>query len=93
MQVLYQIMQRHHFIPEAVTADFQIHWGQHLLRPEFVESTYFLYKATQDPHYLEVGLDSSKSRCLFKIHLDYLTIIWLCRWAKVFWKHFRNTHG
>ena len=48
-------MQRHHFIPEAVTADFQIHWGQHLLRPEFVESTYFLYKATQDPHYLEVG--------------------------------------
>ena len=55
LQVLYQIMQRHHFIPEAVTADFQIHWGQHLLRPEFVESTYFLYKATQDPHYLEVG--------------------------------------
>jgi len=54
-EVLYQIMQRHHFIPEAVTADFQIHWGQHLLRPEFVESTYFLYKATQDPHYLEVG--------------------------------------
>jgi mannosidase alpha-like ER degradation enhancer 3 len=45
-EVLYQIMQRHHFLPEAVTADFQIHWGQHLLRPEFVESTYFLYKAT-----------------------------------------------
>jgi len=54
-EVLYQIMQRHHFLPEAVTADFQIHWGQHLLRPEFVESTYFLYRATQDPHYLEVG--------------------------------------
>merc|ERR1719209_2826041 len=54
-EVLYQIMQRHNFIPEAVTADFQVHWGQHLLRPEFVESTYFLYKATQDPYYLEVG--------------------------------------
>jgi len=54
-EVLYQIMQRHHFLPEAVTADFQVHWGQHLLRPEFVESTYFLYKATQDPYYLEVG--------------------------------------
>jgi len=54
-EVLYQIMQRHNFIPEAVTADFQIHWGQHLLRPEFVESTYFLYRATKDPHYLEVG--------------------------------------
>jgi mannosidase alpha-like ER degradation enhancer 3 len=32
-----------------------VHWGQHLLRPEFIESTYFLYKATQDPYYLSVG--------------------------------------
>ena len=70
-EVLYQIMQRHNFLPEAVTADFQVflicqiflseiniyqvHWGQHLLRPEFVESTYFLYKATRDPYYLEAG--------------------------------------
>jgi len=54
-EVLYQIMKRHNFLPEAVTADFQVHWGQHLLRPEFVESTYFLYKATRDPYYLEVG--------------------------------------
>ena len=48
-------MQRHHFIPEAFTTDFQVHWGWHLLRPEFIESTYFLYKATEDPHYLTVG--------------------------------------
>ena len=54
-EVLYQIMKRHNFLPEAVTADFQVHWGQHLLRPEFVESTYFLYKATRDPYYLEAG--------------------------------------
>ena len=54
-EVLYQIMKRHNFLPEAVTADFQVHWGQHLLRPEFVESTYFLYKATKDPYYLEAG--------------------------------------
>ena len=60
-EVLYQILQRHHFLPEAVTADFQVHWGQHLLRPEFVESTYFLYKATQDPYYLEVGKKVLKS--------------------------------
>ena len=26
-----------------------------MLRPEFVESTYFLYKATKDPYYLEAG--------------------------------------
>lgn len=54
-EVLYQILQKHDFIPEAVTTDFQVHWGQHLLRPEFVESTYFLFRATRDPHYLEVG--------------------------------------
>lgn len=54
-EVLYQIMQRHDFIPEAFTSDFQVHWGQHLLRPEFIESTYFLYRATSDPYYLQVG--------------------------------------
>ncbi|XP_067941265.1 ER degradation-enhancing alpha-mannosidase-like protein 3 isoform X2 [Watersipora subatra] len=54
-EVLYQITQRHTFLPEAVTSDFHVHWGQHPLRPEFVESTYFLYKATGDPHYRDVG--------------------------------------
>ena len=51
--MLYQVMQRHNFLPEAFTTDFQVHWGQHPLRPEFVESTYFLYRATGDPYYLE----------------------------------------
>lgn len=54
-EMLYQVMQRHNFIPEAFTTDFQVHWGQHPLRPEFLESTYFLYRATGDPYYLEVG--------------------------------------
>ncbi|KAG8189980.1 hypothetical protein JTE90_001439 [Oedothorax gibbosus] len=54
-EMLYQVMQRHNFLPEAFTVDFQVHWGQHPLRPEFVESTYFLYKATNDPYYLDVG--------------------------------------
>jgi mannosidase alpha-like ER degradation enhancer 3 len=54
-EILYQIMQRHDFIPEAFTSDFQVHWGQYLLRPEFVESTYFLYRATKDPYYLAAG--------------------------------------
>ncbi|XP_022658502.1 ER degradation-enhancing alpha-mannosidase-like protein 3 isoform X3 [Varroa destructor] len=54
-EMLYQVMQRHNFLPEAFTTDFQVHWGQHPLRPEFIESTYFLYKATDDPYYLEVG--------------------------------------
>ncbi|CAH2034289.1 unnamed protein product, partial [Iphiclides podalirius] len=54
-EMLYQVMQRHTFIPEAFTTDFQVHWGQHPLRPEFVESTYFLHRATGDEHYLRVG--------------------------------------
>ncbi|XP_049786542.1 ER degradation-enhancing alpha-mannosidase-like protein 3 [Schistocerca cancellata] len=54
-EMLYQVMKRHNFIPEAFTTDFQVHWGQHPLRPEFLESTYFLYRATGDPYYLEVG--------------------------------------
>jgi mannosidase alpha-like ER degradation enhancer 3 len=31
------------------------------LRPEFVESTYFLYRATGDPYYLEAGKKVLKS--------------------------------
>ncbi|KAL0902417.1 hypothetical protein ABMA27_000294 [Loxostege sticticalis] len=54
-EMLYQVMQRHTFIPEAFTTDFQVHWGQHPLRPEFLESTYFLHRATGDDHYLHVG--------------------------------------
>jgi mannosidase alpha-like ER degradation enhancer 3 len=54
-EMLYQVMQRHNFLPEAFTTDFNVHWAHHPLRPEFLESTYFLYKATNDDHYLEVG--------------------------------------
>ena len=56
-EMLYQVMERHNYLmPEAFSvSDFGVHWAQHLMRPEFVESTYFLYRATGDPHYLEVG--------------------------------------
>jgi mannosidase alpha-like ER degradation enhancer 3 len=39
----------------------QIHWGQYHLRPEFIESTYFLYKATGDSYYLQVGKKALKT--------------------------------
>ncbi len=42
--MLYHVMERHNFLPEAFTHDFRVHWGNHPLRPEFIESTYFLYK-------------------------------------------------
>ncbi|XP_032293845.1 ER degradation-enhancing alpha-mannosidase-like protein 3 isoform X2 [Drosophila virilis] len=60
-EMLYQVMQMHTLIPEAWTVDFQIHWGQHHLRPEFIESTYFLYRATGDHHYLQVGKRALKT--------------------------------
>ncbi|XP_034933786.1 ER degradation-enhancing alpha-mannosidase-like protein 3 [Chelonus insularis] len=60
-EMLYQVMQRHNFIPEAFTTDFQVHWGHHPLRPEFLESTYFLYRATGDHYYLGVGKKVLKS--------------------------------
>lgn len=53
--MLYHVTERHRFLPEAFTHDFRVHWGNHPLRPEFIESTYFLYKATSDPYYLEIG--------------------------------------
>lgn len=54
-QMLYEVSKKHTFLPEAFTTDFEVHWGQHPLRPELVESTYFLYEATGDPYYLDVG--------------------------------------
>ncbi|KAM9306797.1 ER degradation-enhancing alpha-mannosidase-like protein 3 isoform 4-T6 [Pholidichthys leucotaenia] len=54
-EMLHQVTKQHKFLPEAFTTEFRVHWGQHLLRPEFAESTYYLYKATGDPHYLRVG--------------------------------------
>lgn len=54
-EMLYQVTQRHNFLPEAFTPQYDVYWAQHPLRPEFTESTYMLYKATSDPYYLEVG--------------------------------------
>ena len=56
-ELLYQVIERHNYLmPEAFSVnDFGVHWAMSLMRPEFVESTYFLYKSTGDPHYLEVG--------------------------------------
>ncbi|VDL69383.1 unnamed protein product [Nippostrongylus brasiliensis] len=54
-EMLFQVVQKHKFLPEAFTHDFQVHWAEHPIRPEFIESTYFLYRATKDPHYLEVA--------------------------------------
>eukprot|EP00049_Salpingoeca_infusionum_P006343 m.105468 g.105468 ORF g.105468 m.105468 type:complete len:519 (-) comp13279_c0_seq19:1205-2761(-) len=60
-RMYYEIIQRHGMIPEAFTADFRVNWAQSPLRPEFVESTYYLYQATRDPIYLEIGVELIKN--------------------------------
>lgn len=53
---LHQIVRKYdYFMPEAVLFDYTAHWNNHPLRPEFLESTYYLYKSTRDNHYLEIG--------------------------------------
>uniref|UniRef100_A0A3B4BMW2 alpha-1,2-Mannosidase n=1 Tax=Periophthalmus magnuspinnatus TaxID=409849 RepID=A0A3B4BMW2_9GOBI len=55
-EMLYQVTKQHKFLPEVLLyINILFHWGQHLLRPEFAESTYYLYKATGDHYYLRVG--------------------------------------
>ena len=33
---------------KAFTTDFEVHWAQHPLRPELVESTYFLFEVKKN---------------------------------------------
>lgn len=54
-EMLYNVAKKYKFLPEAFTTNFDLHWAQHPLRPEFIESTYFLYEATKDPYYLVAG--------------------------------------
>ncbi|KAI9480268.1 MAG: glycoside hydrolase [Benjaminiella poitrasii] len=54
--VYYNIWKRYHALPERF--DFYhrtVDVAFYPLRPEFVESTYHLYRATKDPFYLKVG--------------------------------------
>ena len=44
--MLYHVTERYNFLPEAFTLDFRVHWGNHPLRPEFTESTYFLHQVS-----------------------------------------------
>ncbi|ORX49888.1 hypothetical protein DM01DRAFT_1376194 [Hesseltinella vesiculosa] len=54
--VFFNLWRRYHALPERY--DFyqqDINIGYYPLRPEFVESNYYLYRATKDPFYLQVG--------------------------------------
>ena len=50
-----QVVNRWEVLPEAYNFDLEVHWSQHHLRPEFIESTLSLYQATGSHKYLEIG--------------------------------------
>lgn len=56
-EILFQVSRMHDYLlPEAFSInDFRPYWAEFLIRPEFIESTYFLYEALKDEHYQEVG--------------------------------------
>ncbi|KAG9301519.1 hypothetical protein G9A89_008371 [Geosiphon pyriformis] len=52
----YNIWRKYHALPERFNYQLKnVEIGSYPLRPEFIESTYFLYRATRDPFYLQVG--------------------------------------
>ncbi|RDB22490.1 ER degradation-enhancing alpha-mannosidase-like protein 1 [Hypsizygus marmoreus] len=59
----YNIWREHSGLPEVFDTNFKRATSyQYPLRPEFIESTWYLYRATRDPFYLDVG-----ERVLFDI--------------------------
>ncbi|CAA7395272.1 unnamed protein product [Spirodela intermedia] len=56
----FSVWRKYGFTPEGFNlATFNVQFGQrsYPLRPELAESTYWLFKATRDPWYLDVGRD------------------------------------
>ncbi|KAL3700789.1 hypothetical protein R1sor_018811 [Riccia sorocarpa] len=57
-RAFFAVWRKYGFTPEGfnlVTSDIQPGQRSYPLRPELIESTYMLYKATRDPFYLDVG--------------------------------------
>ncbi|KAL5542102.1 hypothetical protein UlMin_009812 [Ulmus minor] len=60
----FSVWKRYGFTPEGFNlATLSVQNGQksYPLRPELIESTYWLYKATRDPRYLDAGRDMLSS--------------------------------
>ncbi|KAH7916186.1 glycoside hydrolase family 47 protein [Hygrophoropsis aurantiaca] len=52
----WNLWRRHSGLPEVWDVNYmQATSFQYPLRPEFVESTWYLYRATRDPYYLDIG--------------------------------------
>ncbi|WVQ80984.1 hypothetical protein IAT38_003091 [Cryptococcus sp. DSM 104549] len=79
--VFWNLWRKHNGTPESWSwAERRIEWAGWPGRPEFVESTYYLYQATRDPFYLRVGervlkdlKRRTKTRCGFATIKDIRT--------------------
>eukprot|EP01087_Luapelamoeba_hula_P016308 TRINITY_DN5012_c0_g1_i2.p1 TRINITY_DN5012_c0_g1~~TRINITY_DN5012_c0_g1_i2.p1 ORF type:complete len:951 (-),score=112.95 TRINITY_DN5012_c0_g1_i2:45-2897(-) len=79
----YGLWRRYKFLPENFNVKKKSlargHSSGYPLRPEFIESTFLLYRATHDPHYLEVGehvlrnLQSTRVACGYAAVADVET--------------------
>ncbi|XP_071938004.1 alpha-mannosidase I MNS4-like isoform X2 [Coffea arabica] len=99
----FSVWKRYGFTPEGFNlATLSVQRGQksYPLRPELIESTYWLYKATQDPRYLDAGRDMLASlqygaRCTcgychisdveFHIQEDHMESFFLAETVKYLW--------
>ncbi|WVQ93882.1 hypothetical protein IAU59_000960 [Kwoniella sp. CBS 9459] len=54
--VFWNLWRKHDAMPESWQwTERNVEWAGYPGRPEFIESTYYLYQATRDPFYLRVG--------------------------------------
>ncbi|WVF66261.1 hypothetical protein IAT40_001001 [Kwoniella sp. CBS 6097] len=54
--VFWNLWRKHDAMPESWQwTERNVEWAGYPGRPEFIESTYYLYQATKDPFYLRVG--------------------------------------
>ncbi|KAL3507753.1 hypothetical protein ACH5RR_033135 [Cinchona calisaya] len=107
----FSVWKRYGFTPEGFNlATLSVQRGQksYPLRPELIESTYWLYKATRDPRYLNAGRDmlaslQSGARCTcgychisdveFHTQEDHMESFFLAETVKYLWLLFDLAAG
>ncbi|OON19880.1 glycosyl hydrolase family 47, partial [Opisthorchis viverrini] len=79
----HEVWKQYGFIPESynvVTREAVVKQESYHLRPEFIESVYYLYRATKDPLFIQMGVDVltsielvTKTRCGFATVVNVTT--------------------
>ncbi|KII66059.1 ER degradation-enhancing alpha-mannosidase-like protein 3 [Thelohanellus kitauei] len=56
--IFHHLVKKHVFLPETLSFDYKIVNADYKQRPEFIESTYYIYLATQDPYYYDIATET-----------------------------------